>query len=253
VERARRWMKLILTAGAQLASIALSRAAAARWGAYLGWQGDGSRWGRGLVRSSGPHSCEFLAAGIFRLARQGASHFPELQHRHHERRRRPPTAVTAHHRNHVRRLPINWLPPARACPAALCDTRFRPRLPHILDQRGHSPRAQDDLRRCTCCAPQERLYSDQEGRCCRGHEARPGLQRRCRLQDLVRCSEAQPIKGQLMKLAATSPPSPSASWTAASLARASLPLFCLAPPSTSRPAKSGTTVLVHLQRARHTY
>jgi hypothetical protein len=62
-------------------------------GAYLGWQDDGSRWGRGWVRSSSPHSCEFLAAGIFRLA--GASHFPELQHRHHGRRRRPQQHTTA--------------------------------------------------------------------------------------------------------------------------------------------------------------
>lgn len=93
VERARRWMKLILTAGAQLASIALFRRAASLRGAYLGWQDDGSRWGRGLVRSSSPLSCEFLRPGS--SAWQGALHFPELQHRHHERRRRPPQHTTA--------------------------------------------------------------------------------------------------------------------------------------------------------------
>lgn len=159
-------------------------------GTYLGWQDDGSRWGRGWVRSSSPHSCEFLAAGIFRLARRIT-----LPGAPTSTSRTTSTTPTAHHRNHVRRLQVNWLPLPRARAATLCDTRFCPRIPHILDQRGCSPPAQDDLRRCARCSPQERLYSDQEGERRRGNEARAGLQRRCRLQDLVRCPGAQPIKG----------------------------------------------------------
>ena len=54
-----------------------------------------------------------------------------------------------------------------------------------------------------------------------------------------------------MKLPATSRPSPSASWTAASLERALLPLFSLVRQSISRLVKFGKTTHVRAQYARH--
>ena len=49
MERARRWMKLILTAVTQLASIVIVSRVASLWGAHLGWQDDGVEMG--IVRS----------------------------------------------------------------------------------------------------------------------------------------------------------------------------------------------------------
>ena len=54
-----------------------------------------------------------------------------------------------------------------------------------------------------------------------------------------------------MKLPATSRPSPSVSWTAASLERSLLPLFSLVRQSTSRLVKFGKTTYVQVQYARY--
>lgn len=160
--------------------------------------------------------------------------------------------TTTPHRRHVCPPPVNWLPPARARSAPLGGALLRPCVPHILDQRGHSPPPQDEPRRCARRAPQERLDPDQAGKRRRGHETRAGLQRRCRLQDLVRHPRRQPIQSSLIKLAATFRPSPSVSWTAASPVRAWLRLCSLVRPSTSRPVRSGTRLSNQAPHARST-
>lgn len=184
MDRARRWMKLILTAEAQLASIARWRRAASRRGAYLG---GARRWGCGW-RSTVMVVVMGAASFCDRDLPLGARPAGELQQRHRQRRPRPPP-----NRRHVCPPPVNWLPPVRVRPAALDDALLRPGLPHILDQRGRSPPAQDDLGRCARRAPQERLDPDQAGERRRGLEARARLQRCRRLQDLVRQSRLQPV------------------------------------------------------------
>lgn len=60
VERARRWMKLILTADTRLAPIATARRPASLRGAYLGWQDDGVEMGIVGVGGRAVLSCEVL-------------------------------------------------------------------------------------------------------------------------------------------------------------------------------------------------
>lgn len=189
VERARRWMKLILTAALQLASIALFRRAALPRDTHLGWQDDGV--GMEIVRSV---RMSRIKAASSAAASSAKHRIPELDiRRHHHRSRR--TSPQRLRRHNVRRAQVNWRPPARTRPATLCHTIARPRIPHIRDQRAHSPQPPDVLGRCARRPPQERLHPDQEGERRRGHEARPRLQRRCRLPDFVRSPSAQPIKG----------------------------------------------------------
>ena len=171
VERARRWMKLILTAGGSI-SINCGRSAGGfSRGAYFGWQDDGVEMGCwvGVVVEIKVQSC------CGRNVPLGGASF-NIDCRHHQRRRRP---LQHHNRHDVSHSQVNWLAPACARSAPLCDTLPRPRIPHILNQRAYSPPAQDDHRRCARCPSQERLDPDQKGGCCRGHEACTGLQRCC--------------------------------------------------------------------------
>lgn len=75
VERARRWMKLILAAVTQLASIAIVRRVASFWGAYLGWQDDGVEMG--IVRSVRLSRSKLR---VLRPAYSAKARIPELEH-----------------------------------------------------------------------------------------------------------------------------------------------------------------------------
>jgi hypothetical protein len=139
VERPRFCMKLILTATAQSASIARSPRSGSLRTTYQGGQDDGVEMEgvRSVVRFE-EESCTTDYAGAF--AKQPPQLHPVDMTDIHDSR--PPPR---RHNHHVCPTKVNCIARPRPCPAALCDEGHGPVVPHICDQRAHSPRPQDEL------------------------------------------------------------------------------------------------------------
>jgi hypothetical protein len=214
VERPRFCMKLILTATAQSASIGFSLRSGSVRATYQGGQDDGVEMEvvRSVVRLE-EESCTTDYAGAF--AKQPPQLHPiDITNIDHCR---TPTSTTHHH---VCPTEDNWIAISRPCPAALRFQGHRPIIPHVCDQRAHSPRPQDELRRCARCQAHQRLDPDPRGICRRGNEAQARLQCRHRLPDFVRQSWTGTWSVHMANMSpATSPRFPSVSWMEASPVR----------------------------------
>lgn len=141
VERPRLVMKLILTAMAQLASIAFSLRSCLGSRGVPGrarrWSGDGGRAVGGEVREE---SCKTDYAGALFAKQPPQLHLNDITE--------PSCTPHRHHDHHVCPAQVNWITAACACPEALGDEGYCPLIPRVLNQRIHSTRTQDELRGC---------------------------------------------------------------------------------------------------------